>query len=162
MVTLRDFNTNDIDRLVGILNDDVVTEFLSTKIPSPYTKDDAAWWVKEGSQSNIVKAISYNGALVGCIGVNQGLFEYERSGEIGYWLDKNYWRKGITSKAIQLISDLVFTNTDIVRIFGAVFSGNHASMQLLLKSGFSEEAVLKKAIFKNGRFYDKHVFAKLN
>jgi len=42
-----------------------------------------------------------------------------------------------------------------------VFAGNHASMQLLLKSGFNEEAILKKAIYKNGRFYDKHVFAKL-
>ena len=45
MVTLRDFNQNDIDRLVHILNDEAVTKFLSTKIPNPYTKEDAAWWV---------------------------------------------------------------------------------------------------------------------
>ena len=59
MVTLRDFNQNDIDRLVHILNDEAVTKFLSTKIPNPYTKEDAAWWVNEGSQSGIIKAISY-------------------------------------------------------------------------------------------------------
>ena len=117
MVTLRDFNQNDIDRLVHILNDEAVTKFLSTKIPNPYTKEDAAWWVNEGSQSG---------------------------------------------EAIRQISDFVFTHTNIVRLFGAVFAGNHASMQLLLKSGFSEEAILKKAIYKNGGFYDKHVFAKLN
>ncbi|WP_372621712.1 GNAT family N-acetyltransferase [Alteromonas stellipolaris] len=161
MVTLRNFNDNDIDRLVHILNDEVVTEFLSTKIPYPYTSADAAWWVNEGSQSGIIKAISYDDVLVGCIGVNRGQFEYERSGEIGYWLDKQYWRKGITSEAIRQMTDFVFAHTNIVRIFGAVFAGNHASMQLLLKSGFNEEAILKKAIYKNGRFYDKHVFAKL-
>ena len=162
MVILRDFDNSDINRLVHILNDEVVTEFLSTKIPTPYTSEDAAWWVNEGSQSGIIKAISYDNMLVGCIGVNRGQFEYERSGEIGYWLDKQYWRKGITSEAIRQMSDFVFAQTDIVRLFGVVFAGNHASMQLLLKSGFNEEAILQKAIYKNGRFYDKHVFAKLN
>lgn len=162
MITLRDFNHNDIDKLVTILNDIAVTEFLSTKIPSPYTKDDARWWVDVGSNNELIKAISYHGELVGCIGVNQGEYEYERAGEIGYWLDKNYWRKGITLNAIQQITELVFTTTTMVRIFASVFADNQASMQLLLKSGFHPEAVLKKAIYKNGHFYDNHIFAKFN
>jgi len=161
VILLRDFTENDIGRLTLILNDVSVTQFLSTKIASPYTKENALWWINEGSKGDLIKAISFNGIVVGCIGVNRGDFEYQKTGEIGYWLDKEYWRKGIASAAIQQISELVFSNTDIVRLFASVFSGNEASMQLLLKSGFKQEAVLENAIFKNGSFFNNHVFAKL-
>ncbi len=161
MILLREFTQNDTERLVAILNDDSVTQFLSTKIPSPYTKEDALWWANEGSKSDLIKAISFNGILVGCIGVNRGEFEYQRSGEIGYWLSKEYWRQGITSVAITQMLEYVFSNTDIVRVFASVFSGNNPSMQLLIKSGFKQEAVLQNAIFKNGQFYNNHIFVKL-
>jgi len=161
VILLRDFTENDIGRLTLILNDVSVTQFLSTKIASPYTKENALWWINEGSKGDLIKAISFNGIVVGCIGVNRGDFEYQKTGEIGYWLDKEYWRKGIASAAIQQISELVFSNTDIVRLFASVFSGNEASMQLLLKSGFKQEAVLENAIFKNGSFFNNHIFAKL-
>ena len=46
MFTLRDFQFHDTQRLVEILNDSDVTAFLSTKIPQPYTKADALWWVE--------------------------------------------------------------------------------------------------------------------
>jgi len=161
MILLRDFTEKDISRLVDILNDEAVTQFLSTKIPSPYTREDAAWWVSEGSNGKLIKAVSFNGVLVGCIGVYRGDFEYQKSGEIGYWLAKEHWRKGIASAAIQQISEYVFSNTDIERLFASVFAGNNPSMQLLLSSGFKQEAVLQNAIFKNGHFYNNHIFAKL-
>lgn len=161
MTLLRDFIETDIEQLVNILNDDSVTQFLSTKIASPYTRENAAWWVNEGSKDNLIKAIELEGVLVGCIGVNRGDFEYQKSGEIGYWLAKAHRRKGITSNAIRQLSEYVFSNTDIVRIFASVFSDNKPSMQLLLKCGFKQEAILKNAIFKNGRLYHNHVFAKL-
>lgn len=161
MFTLRDFSESDIDRLIDILNDDAVTQYLSTKIPFPYTKEDAIWWVKEGSNSELIKAISVDGILVGCIGINTGEFEYERSGEIGYWLARSHWRKGITSAAIRQLSEYAFSHTNMVRLFASVFSSNIPSMQLLLKSGFQQEAILERSIFKNGHFYNNHIFSLL-
>ncbi|WP_404389635.1 GNAT family N-acetyltransferase [Pseudoalteromonas phenolica] len=160
-VTLRDFQLSDKEKLLQVLNNPLVTQYLSSKIPSPYTEQDAVWWINEGSREGFVKAICYEGKFVGCIGVNPGEFEYQRCAELGYWLDSDYWRKGITSEAISLLVSDVFSNTDIVRIFASVFSPNIASKQLLLKSGFFPEAVLKTAIFKDGRFYDNHLFAML-
>jgi len=158
---LRDFTENDIERLIAILNDGTVIQYLSTKIPFPYTKEDAIWWVKEGSKSELIKAISVDGILVGCIGINTGEFEYERSGEIGYWLASSHWRRGITSMAIRQLSEYAFSNTHIVRLFASVFSGNIPSMQLLIKSGFQQEAILERSIFKNGHFYNNHIFSLL-
>jgi len=42
-----------------------------------------------------------------------------------------------------------------------VFAGNTGSMKALIKSGFEQEAVLKQAIYKNGVFYNSHIFSKL-
>jgi RimJ/RimL family protein N-acetyltransferase len=91
----------------------------------------------------------------------RGEFEYQRSGEIGYWIAQEFWRKGVAYSALTQMSQYTFSNTGIVRIFASVFAGNTASMALLLKSGFQQEAVLQRVIFKNGQFYDNHTFAKI-
>ncbi|GEA13242.1 GNAT family protein [Alteromonas sp. KUL49] len=161
MISLRDFKHNDANRLVEVLNDSSVNQYLSTKIPTPYTQDDALWWIEEGSRGELIKAITFDNVIVGCIGVNRGDFEYQKSGEIGYWLDSQYWRKGIMLQAIEMMTEQVFSTTDICRIFACVFSSNTPSKQLLLKAGFYEEAVLKNAIFKGGQFYDNHILARL-
>jgi RimJ/RimL family protein N-acetyltransferase len=158
-VLLRDFVERDKDRLLYILNDPEVTKFLSSKIPEPYTSEDAVWWINEGSTLGYIKAIEINGNLAGCIGVNRGDFEYCRSGEIGYWLDRQYWNNGIMTKAVYEVVSTVFKTTDMIRIFASVFSSNTGSMKLLTKCGFEQEGIHADAIFKDDMFYDNHVFA---
>ncbi|WP_448566611.1 GNAT family N-acetyltransferase [Thalassotalea ganghwensis] len=159
--SLRNFEMADSQALVKILNDEQVVKFLSTKIPYPYTQEDAQWWIKDGSQTGLIKAITIKNELIGCIGVSRGEFEYQRSGELGYWLAPQYWRQGITKVAIERLCHELFSTTDIERVFACVFNENIASQRLLLKAGFEREAILRKAIFKNNKFYDNVIFAKL-
>lgn len=161
MIELRDFMEEDVGQLVQILNDSDVCQYLSTKIPQPYTQDDARWWVSEGSKSEFVKAITKNGVLVGCIGVIRGQFEYERCGELGYWLDKAHWRQGLGKLAIKQITDFVFLHSNIERIYACVFAKNEASKRLLLTSGFQQEGIFRRAIYKNSQYHDSHIFSKL-
>ena len=161
MIKLRKFQQHDQADLVRILNDAEVNKFLSARIPVPYTDEDAKWWISTGSQMGTIRAIEYNGTLVGCIGVSRGEFEYSRSGEIGYWVAKEYWRKGIATYAVNALTSYIFENTDIIRLFGAVFSHNAASKGVLKKCGYSLEAIHKKAMFKNDEFYDNHLYCKL-
>ena len=161
MIKLRTFKQKDKDKLLHILNDRNITQYLSTKIPEPYTSLNADWWISEGSNQSIIRAIEIDSELVGCIGVNQGEFEYARSGELGYWLAKEYWRKGIMVQAVNQVVTDIYNSTEIVRIFASVFSENIGSMKLLEKCGFELEAIHKKAIYKSNRFYDNHVFVKL-
>ncbi len=102
-----------------------------------FKMEDATWWIQEGSKEGFIRAVEYDGELVGCIGVNPGNFEYERAGEVGYWLCSSHWRKGIMRDALRQI------------------------IALTLDAGFRQEAILQRAIFKNGRFYDSHIFAIL-
>lgn len=162
MIILRDFNEGDTEPLLSILNNQEVIKYLSSKIPAPYTLEDAKWWISTGSRIGIVKAIDLNGSLIGCIGVEKGEFEYQRSAEIGYWIAKDYWRQGIATQAIKEMTSLIFNTTDVVRLFASIFSENIASMRVLSKCGFELEAIHAKAIFKNGKFYNNHIFNLLN
>ncbi len=160
MVILRDFNKKDIRCLVELLNNNNVTKYLTSRIPEPYTVKDAKWWVKTGSKIGIVKAIEEDGVLVGCISVITGEYENNRSAEIGYWLGEKHWGKGIATDAVNNITSDVFSNTNIIRLFAPVFDPNKNSINVLKKCGYIEEGILKKSIFKNGKYYDEHLYAK--
>ena len=46
-------------------------------------------------------------------------------------------------------------------IVACVFEGNKASMHVLRKNAYEQEAVLKKSVFKHGKFLDEVLFAKI-
>src|SRR5688500_4236702 len=78
---------------------------------------------------NVVpKAIVVNGALVGSISI----FEMEGSNHIGYWIAKEWWGKGIASRAVALILDEVSARP----IDARVAKHNVASLRVLEKHGF--------------------------
>jgi ribosomal-protein-alanine N-acetyltransferase len=161
MLELRKFEERDEELLVSYLNDEMLTYFLSTRIPQPYTKDSARWWVNKGSTFGIVNAITYNGILVGSISAIPGEFEKQRTAEIGFWIARPFWGKGIASSALQTFIRFVFENTNLIRLYASVFEGNLASAKVLSKCGFALEAVLEKAIYKNGVIFNELHFIKI-
>jgi len=86
---------------------------------------------------------------------------YRLSAEMGYWLGEKYWRRGITSEAIRKLSEYVFENTGVVRIYADIFSPNIPSMRTIEKAGFHLEGIHKNAVYKNGKLLDEHVYCKL-
>jgi len=161
MVVLRDFIKQDVEYLVEYLNNDEVTKFLTSRIPTPYTLENAEWWVDIGSKEKMNKAIVVEGVFVGVVGAAVGEYEYQRSAEIGYWLAQKYWGKGIATEAVKNFTTSVFSSTEVVRLFAPVFGPNIASMRVLEKCGYKQEAVLQKALFKNGSYFNCHLFAKV-
>lgn len=161
MVKLREYKKEDIPFLVSYLNDKETTRYLTSSIPQPYSIADAEFWVQTGSKRGIVKAIEYNGIYVGDIGVFKGSFERSRSAEIGYWVSRKYWSRGIATKAVSIMSNLVFETSDIVRLYSQVFHENLPSCKVLEKNNFVKEAVLEKAAYKNDKFINTYLYAKI-
>lgn len=56
--------------------------------------------------------------------------------EIGYTLNKNYWRRGIAYTCISALIDFAFLNLTIERIIAKVHEENISSITLLKKLGF--------------------------
>ncbi len=158
---LRPFQAGDEATVARLLNSTSVTRHLSTRIPSPYTLDDARWWVNTGSKEGITRAIIVNQQVVGSIGADVGAFEEYRSAEVGYWLGQTFWGLGYATEALGLLTDIVFSQTNIVRLYAYVYEPNIASMRVLEKCGYQFEGVLRKACYKNGQFCDKHIFANI-
>lgn len=158
---LRNFAAVDIPPLATIANDAEVARYLTARFPHPYSLDDARWWVETGSRQGIVRAIEVAGRLAGTIGVTPGEFEYARAAEIGYWLGRAHWGRGIATAALREMTRLVFATTDIERLYAPVFAPNHASMRVLEKCGYELEGVLRRAVFKAGVYYDTHLYARI-
>lgn len=58
--------------------------------------------------------------------------------EIGYWLGKDYWGKGIASKALRLAIKAMQISGITGKLIATTLSDNKASMHILLKCGFKE------------------------
>lgn len=161
MIKLRAFKSSDTTLLVKYLNSVEVTRYITSAIAQPYTERDAQWWVDEGSCLGHAKAIEFNGTLVGCISVKLGEFEYSRSAELGYWVARDCWNKGIASEAVKRFSDSLFSSTDIHRLFVSVVTENMASLRVLAKNDFAVEGTHRQVSYKDGRYFDEHCLAKL-
>jgi RimJ/RimL family protein N-acetyltransferase len=162
MITLRDFEAADNALLLDFLNDELVTQYITAAIPQPYTQEDAQWWLHTGSKAGNIKAIEFNGDFVGCISATVGDFEYNRSAELGYWLGREFWNLGIATQAVGLFSEALFKKTPLVRLFVSVVADNKASIRVLEKNGFNHDALLEKASYKNGQFFNECLLSKVS
>ncbi len=159
---LRQWNKADLDSLVKYANNLNVAQWLTNGFPHPYTQEDGQSFLSMVANENPTKtfAIEVNGKAVGSIGIFPQSDIHEKSAEIGYWLAEAYWGQGIMSSAIEEIVEYGFRTFDIVRIFARPFSTNQKSQRVLEKAGFTLEAKLKKALFKNGELIDELIYVK--
>jgi ribosomal-protein-alanine N-acetyltransferase len=103
-------------------------------------------------------AIEINGEVAGVIGLDFRDDVYSKSPLIGYWLSEQYWGRGIIPEAVKLVTDYGFKKLDIICIMAFVFSTNPKSMRVLEKAGYTQQAVLKQSVIKNGAVLDEHVY----
>ena len=81
-------------------------------------------------------AVRWNDTLVGSI----GYFRREQDSplEIGYWLGKKYWGKGIATKALRLALDAMRDSGLSGPLIATTMPDNLGSRHILLKCGFRE------------------------
>ena len=158
--TLRAFRKSDVDAIVKHANDKTIADN-TIPIPYPYTRKDAMYWVNKGSKktkTSLNLAIDIDGEAVGCIGLH-GITAHKA--EIGYWLGRNHWGKGIMTAAVKRMTVLAFSTFKLRRIYAPVFSFNAASARVLEKAGYQYEGTLRKAVIKNGKPIDERLYAKV-
>jgi ribosomal-protein-alanine N-acetyltransferase len=167
MIELREFSHNDIDSIARHANNYNVSRYMSSRIPYPFTKGDAEWWVETGNKQAglymaVVLADDLADECIGVVGVRFGQFESQHSAEIGYWLAEQHWGKGIATEAVSKMTDIAFTDNNILRLYAPVFSPNKASMRVLEKCGYTLEAVHRMALMKNNELMDEHIYVRFH
>ena len=98
--------------------------------------------------------------LVGAIGVN---INQHRTyiGEIGYFVDRAYWGKGIAPRAVELIEKVCFDDLGLNRIELVTLKQNKASIRIAEKSGYRKEGIQRHLLKHEGKWADAYLFAKV-
>ena len=157
--TLRRFRPGDEEEIARSGNDRQIWRNVRDRFPHPYGLGDAAWWIANCGETHL--AIEIDGAVGGAIGFDRDEDVFRLCAEIGYWLGRRHWGKGIASAAVTALTEHVFATTDIVRLYAGVFAWNPASARVLEKSGYVLEGRKRNAVFKDGQLIDELLYAKV-
>ena len=160
---LRPYRDSDLASLVKYANNYNIAKYLTNQFPHPYTEEDGRKFILSVANSDPanVFAIEINGEAAGAIGIFPQSDIHEKNAEMGYWLAEPYWGNGVITRAIGRIVAYGFETFDITRIFARPFSTNPASQRVLEKAGFTCEARLKNALYKNGSYMDELIYGKI-
>ena len=113
-------------------------------------KQGVSWAIAEKSTNNIIGTISF-----------EKWSEYHRRCEIAYDLNPDYWGQGIMYIALNKCVEVAFNKLGVVRIEAYTTVCNERSINLLLKSNFYHEALLKKHRWFKNQQIDVKLFTKL-
>ena len=121
----RHYKKGDEKSLQKNINDKDIYRY-TLRIPYPYKSKDAKKFIKNSinqykkrKKTEIKFAIDIDGEVVGGV----GFMNIEKhKAEIGYWLSRKYWNKGIMTKAVRLVTNFGFNKLKLRRIQAGIFS----------------------------------------
>lgn len=160
-VELRDQRVSDAKRFFEILNN---PNFEYFKI-CPKNIEAERDFLRQNSEKRknnkeFNYAILFNGKLVGGCGIHINQFR-TFIGEIDYFLDEEYWGKGIATKAIKLLEDIGFKKLGLKRIEILMHPKNFSSEKVAVKCGYEKEGTMKQAARNGDEYTDAHLYAKI-
>jgi RimJ/RimL family protein N-acetyltransferase len=131
MIQLRDVSETDLPIFFEQQLDPEATQMAA--FPSRNRDGFMSHWAKiMADDSVVIKTILFNGSVAG----NIVCFEQLGEREVGYWLGKEYWGKGIASRALEEFLKQIETRP----LYAHVAKHNIASRRVLEKCGFTVSA----------------------
>jgi ribosomal-protein-alanine N-acetyltransferase len=137
-------------------------------IPYPYTDADADSWIalradwtsRQGKEASFAVR-NGEGMLIGCVSSDHLEIGASHRAELGYWLARHYWGRGIMTMAVNAYVKYAFEELQVLRIYAHVFDSNPRSARVLEKNGFTLEGRLRHHLRKDGKLIDVRVYGLL-
>ncbi|WP_271008249.1 GNAT family N-acetyltransferase [Paucibacter sp. B51] len=160
-VRLRELRPDDAPDLREQADNLAVWRNLLEGFPHPYTLADAeAWCSGAWRQGGWVWGIEHEGAIIGCIGLRPESGWLRCNAEVGYWIGQPFWRRGITTEALRLVTAWAWAErTELSRIYAPIFAWNEGSQAVARSAGYALEARWPQSAFKAGQLIDRVVWA---
>ena len=160
-VSIRYQQVKDARRFFNILTNPNFVYF-RTKVKS--VADEKKWLKRNPARrKNNIEwnyTVLYENKVVGGIGFKINQFR-KHIGEIGYFIDEQYWGKGIATKAVSLAEKEGFKKIGLSRIEVLMRPENKASEKVAIKSGYTKEGLLRKYIKDvKGKIHDAWLYSK--
>jgi RimJ/RimL family protein N-acetyltransferase len=152
VVTLRQWETRDVPTLIEWIDGDEEMNRWMDAIPQPYLDAEAHAWIEQassywhsGTSAPFAVTDAGTGAVLG--GVGFAWVGDDRVGEVGYWLRSDARGRGLTGRAVQLVSRWAFAELGCERLQLRADANNLASQRVAEKAGFTREGVLRSVHF---------------
>jgi len=158
--SVRPWRSSDAEALARNANARSIWLNLRDGFPHPYTVADAHAFLERAVPT--FWCIEVQGEAAGGIGLVPGADVERFSAELGYWLGERFWGRGIVSEAVAAVTRHAFDGLGMHRVFALPYVRNTASARVLEKAGYTLEARLRHASFKDGDFVDQFLYARLS
>lgn len=157
---LRPWQSGDEAALAAAANQPSIARWMSDTWPTPYTLDDAQWWVGTGSQElGRNWALCLHGVPQGGVGFQLQTGFQRCNAEVGWWLSPAHWGHGLTPLAARVAVDQALLNAEVTRVFAPIHAGNMPSIRVAEKIGMRLESVQPRSAIKWGEVIDRHLYA---
>jgi RimJ/RimL family protein N-acetyltransferase len=164
LCSLRRWSMADADALVRHANDVEVAKQLRDRFPHPYRREDARVFLAMASVADPLTnfAIVAAGEACGGLGFVRGSDVERFSAEVGYWVGRACWGRGIATEALRLFTEYAFERFGLLRVFALPFADNARSIRVLEKAGYQREGILHASCVKYGQPRDQAMYARVN
>lgn len=164
-INLRKISKSDAESIYQNAKDKDICR--GVPLPMPYTLKSAEEFIKltqkywkNKSEAQFGIEDKETGKIIGMIGLMNLDFKAKKA-EVGYWVGKKYWGKGIAKEALKLILKYAFKDLKLNRVYAKVASMNVPSCKLLKKCNFKLEGRLRKDGKFKGKWDDLLIFGIL-
>lgn len=160
---VRPLRPDDAPSIARHADDEGVRRNLFDGFPHPYTLAQAQAWCGDEHRSAAyghVWAVDVGGEAVGCCSVRPEAGWMRCNAEVGYWIGRAHWGRGVTSEALGLITAWAWANLpELTRLYAPIFAWNAASQGVARRCGYVKEGELRRSAIKDGRVIDRVLWA---
>jgi RimJ/RimL family protein N-acetyltransferase len=161
---LRPLELTDADRIIEFMGVRQVTDFLLF-FSYPINPEQVRHWLGEVLAADPA-GCGYWGIVDGgtdrLIGIISLTIDgHNKKGEIGYWLDRDFWNRGLMTEAAWRVICYGFDVLKLHRMEVTHMVENLASRRVVEKLGFQAEGCWREGHQKNGSFRDVRIYGML-
>jgi len=137
---LRQLNENDFDNLKAVIGDEETMKYY----PCPYNDEGVNRWLKWNYGCYAKRGFGLwavelkdEGIFIGDCGITLQNIDGDEVFEIGYHINKKYWRKGYASEAARACKKWFFENTEYNEVYSYMNIENLGSIGVAKANGMS-------------------------
>tara|TARA_B100001057_G_C22461622_1_gene799078 strand:- start:75 stop:590 length:516 start_codon:yes stop_codon:yes gene_type:complete len=166
-IIIKKLNLKDVNnRYLDWMNDLEVTKFTEQRFKK-HSLSDIKKFVKEKNNSKTEYLfgifINQKSTLIHIGNIKLGpIDKFHRSAEVSYIIgDKNFWKKGIGSKAVKLLIKVAKKQFQLKKLIAGCYGNNYGSIKVLKRNLFKKEASLKSQVIFGSKRVNKLIFGLL-
>jgi [ribosomal protein S5]-alanine N-acetyltransferase len=162
-VNLREFRSDDLDRVMMLVGDNRVTDSLSFDSRS---RDEAARMLEgiliraqHEPRTEYYLAVTVDDA--GLVGFARLGLNGVQAAKLGYAIAADYWGRGYATDASRTLVNFGFQTLRLHRIYAAMGPNNDASIVIADRLGMTYEGRIRDHVHTNGQWRDSLLYSVL-